>query len=211
MIILSIRISVCVCVWCDDYSLCVCVWRRDVCVMYCVQQHSVCANATTIWTLPLQYVRENTLQRAQQTTVHYCMITICLWDCGFKPGSDPAGDSCPSLRLVLRSSADRLIIRGGVITETLNLPNYLIWIIKIQFLCTGHFVRFRDSCLFGRRWCQTELLRSVRKTRGKTRGHLCFGWGMKTGLHMSLFSQSVCVCVCVCVCLCLCECIPCIC
>lgn len=53
-------------------------------------------NATTVRTDRLQYVRMNTSQRTLQTTVHYCLITICLWDRGFKPGSDPAGDSCPT-------------------------------------------------------------------------------------------------------------------
>lgn len=53
-------------------------------------------NATTVRTDRLQYVRMNTSQRTPQKTVHYCLITICLWDRGFKPGSDPAGDSCPT-------------------------------------------------------------------------------------------------------------------
>lgn len=75
-------------------------WKRTLLFPYIIWlRKSMCvlasASATTIRTDPLQYVVQNTLQRAQQTTVHYCMITICLWDCEFKPGSDPAGDSCP--------------------------------------------------------------------------------------------------------------------
>ena len=91
-------------VFCVHSNLCLClcgsIWSNnhslprveEGCVCVCV---CVCPHATTVWTDPQQYVRENTLQSAQQTTVHYCMITICLWDCGFKPGSDPAGDSRP--------------------------------------------------------------------------------------------------------------------
>lgn len=86
-----IQICVFVCVVQYDQTIIHCPgWKKVVYVCVCV-----CPHATTVWTDPQQYVRENTLQSAQQTTVHYCMITICLWDCGFKPGSDPAGDSRP--------------------------------------------------------------------------------------------------------------------
>lgn len=68
-------------------------------------QVSVCK--TTERADPLWYVQQSTLQRAQQTTLHYCMITICCRDWGlfwegrvggegvegFKSGSYPSGDS----------------------------------------------------------------------------------------------------------------------
>lgn len=165
------------------------------------------AVCTTVWTDPLQYVGENTLQRAQQTTVHYCMITICLWGCGFKPGSDPAGDSCPTSFHLLLYTVHCIIITGVFNWRdrvSFKLANDIEWLMMIFFflsLCSGHFLEqiqkpLMSSCQFAAGDVKLSNSFLLRKTREKTRGHLCF-WSFRRKWKQAYKSHFVQMYVCV--------------